>query len=431
MSETLKTPRGTRDLLPAETALWRQVEAKAHAVFARYGYREIRTPYFEATELFARGIGEGTDIVSKEMYTFSDRKGRSLTLRPEGTAGVVRSYIEHHLGAGESGEAKLYYLGPMFRYERPQAGRYRQFWQIGSELLGASEPAADAETIALLMTLLRECGLQGLQADINSVGCPACRPAYNARLLEHLNGWSGAMSAESRQRIGINPMRVLDSKDEQDAALIAKAPKITNYLCSACSAHFAGVQRHLDRMGIAYEINKQLVRGLDYYSRTAFEVLSDQLGSQSAVAGGGRYDSLVGSLGGADRPGVGFGIGMDRLLYLLEQSKALQAPAGAQVAVLALGAAAQGPGLALAQTLRERGVSVWMDLSAKRGMKSQIKAAAAEGAAVAVLLGEDELAKGICGLKDMLAQQQREVSLGDALSEVLALLAAQKKEKGA
>ncbi len=426
MSEPLKTPRGTRDLLPHETAFWRQVEAKAHAVFARYGYREIRTPLFEATELFSRGIGEGTDIVSKEMYTFADRKERSLTLRPEGTAGVVRAYIEHHLGAGESGEAKLYYLGPMFRYERPQAGRYRQFWQLGAEFLGASEPAADAETIALLMTLLRETGLSGLQVDINSVGCADCRPAYNARLLEHLQGWQGSMSAESRQRLSINPMRVLDSKDPQDAELVAGAPKITNHLCSACSAHFAGVQRHLDRMGVPFEVNKKLVRGLDYYSRTAFEVLSDQLGSQSAVAGGGRYDSLVGSLGGADRPGVGFGIGMDRLLFLLEKSNALQAPSATQVAVLALGAGAQGPGLGIAQTLREQGVSVWMDLSGKRGMKSQIKAAAAEGVAVSLILGEDELARGVCGLKDMRAQAQSEVSLENAVKEILDLLASQR-----
>ncbi len=418
MSETLKTPRGTRDLLPSQTPLWQAVEAAFREAFRRYGYAEIRTPIFEATELFVRGIGEATDIVGKEMYTFADRKGRSLTLRPEGTAGVVRAYVEHSLGAGEAGEAKLCYIGPMFRYERPQAGRYRQFWQAGVEAIGFSEPLADAECISLLVDALGASGLKGLSVDVNSVGCPACRPPYLEMLRAHLASSRDSLSAESQARLETNPMRVLDSKDPKDQAAVDAAPKTTNHLCRECSAHFASLLRLLERAGIEHQVNKKLVRGLDYYTRTAFEVLSSQLGSQNAVAGGGRYDKLVGQFLGAERPAVGFGVGLDRLVSLLEMAGSQAGSLPVQVAVVALGPAAYGPAFALSQELRALGASVWMDLSRKKSMKAQMKAAAELGARYALILGEDELARGEAALKDMASREQSALDLKGAAKAV-------------
>lgn len=418
MSESLQAPRGTRDLLPADTARWAAVEASLRGVFGRFGYREIRTPVFEHTELFVRGIGESTDIVGKEMYTFADRKGRSLTLRPEGTAGVVRSYAEHRLGAGEHGEAKLFYLGPMFRYERPQAGRYRQFWQAGAEAIGYADPASDAESIAMLVTALRTLGLKDLSIDISSVGDAETREAYRARLLEFLGGWKGGMSAESRARMATNPLRILDSKDPADEELVAWAPKVANHLSTRSSAHFAAVLRHLDRLKLPYSVNKKLVRGLDYYTDTVFEVLSADLGSQSAVAGGGRYDGLVGRFQAQARPAVGWAIGLDRLCWLLEQRGLMAGTVGAEAAVITQGRAAFGQGLALAQALREAGVRVWSDVGGQRSLKSQFKQADAEGCRLALVLGEDELAKGEAGLKDMRAQRQVTVRLDAAVQEV-------------
>jgi histidyl-tRNA synthetase len=417
VAELLKTPRGTRDLLPADTRIWQKVEATFRKVFRAYGYAEIRTPIFESTELFARGIGEGTDV-GKEMYSFLDRKGRSLTLRPEGTAGVVRAYTEHSLGSGENGEAKLYYIGPMFRYERPQAGRYRQFWQAGVEAIGFADPLADAEVVAMLVQALRESGLKGLTVDINSVGCPDCRPAYLELLKAHLTLHASELSAESQLRLSVNPMRILDSKDEKDQAAVDAAPKTTNHLCSACSAHFASVLRHLERAKVDYQVNKKLVRGLDYYTRTAFEVLSGELGAQNAVAGGGRYDKLVGELGGTDRPSVGFGVGVDRLIQLLATSPEHGDSESCDIAVIALGGASYGLAFALAQELRGQGVGVWMDLSRKRGMKNQMKTASALSARYAVILGEDELAKGIASVKDMKSSEQTALPL-EALATAL------------
>lgn len=407
MSGPLQTPRGTRDLLPPSTALWRQVEEAFRGVFERYRYEEIRTPLFEATELFVRGIGESTDIVNKEMYTFEDRKGRSLTLRPEGTAGVVRSYVEHGLGSGENGEIKLFYIGPMFRYERPQAGRYRQFWQAGVEAIGFSDAMADAECIAMLVAALRAAGLGTLSVDVNSVGCKACRPAYLEILKAHLREHFDELSAESKVRLDVNPMRVLDSKDPQDSGVVASAPKTTNHLCSECSSHFAELLRHLERAGVEHRVNKTLVRGLDYYTRTAFEVLSADLGAQSAVAGGGRYDHLVEQFsGGSPRPAVGFGVGLDRLITLLELKSSTPLKTSMDVALVTLGEASYGPAFALAQELRDMNLSVWLDLSKKRGMKNQLKTASQLGARYALILGEDELKRGEAALKDMTSGEQ-------------------------
>jgi histidyl-tRNA synthetase len=405
--------------LPAETGRWQAVEAVLRGVFARYGYRELRTPIFEHTELFEHGIGETTDIVGKEMYTFPDRKGRRLTLRPEGTAGVVRSYVEQHLGAGERGEAKLFYLGPMFRYERPQAGRYRQFWQAGAEAIGFGDPASDAESIAMLITALRELGMKDLLVDINSVGDAETRASFRERLLDFLKGWKGDMSAESRGRMQTNPLRILDSKDPADAELVDWAPKVGNHLSTRSSAHFAGVVRHLDRLGIPYQVNKKLVRGLDYYTDTVFEVLSSDLGAQSAVAGGGRYDGLVGQFQSQARPAVGWGLGMDRLISLLEQRSLLAGQTALDVAVIHLGGPSFGPCLGLAQQLREAGVAVWFDASGLRGLKNQFKQADAEGCRFALILGADELAKGEIGLKDLKAQAQESLPLAGAVAELL------------
>lgn len=423
MGESLQAPRGTRDLLPVDTARWARVEALLREVFGRYGYRELRTPVFEHTELYVRGIGEATDIVGKEMYSFPDRKGRSLTLRPEGTAGVVRSYVEHKLGQGERGEAKLFYLGPMFRYERPQAGRYRQFWQAGAEAIGYGDPAADAESAAMLVTILRELGLNGLQVDINSVGDAETRAGFRARLQDFVRGWGGTISSESRARLETNPLRILDSKDPADAELVAAAPKVTNHLSSRSSAHFAAVLRHLDRLGVPYEVNKKLVRGLDYYSDTVFEVLSSGLGAQSAVAGGGRYDGLVGQFQAQARPAVGWGMGLDRLTWLLEQAGLAGGDPVAQVAVCSLGSKAFGRGLGLAQSLREGGVAVWFDSSGQRSLKNQFKQADAEGCRLALVLGEDELARGEIGLKDMRTQEQTAVRLDAVVDDVKRRLA--------
>jgi histidyl-tRNA synthetase len=409
MPEPVQAPRGTRDLLPAELRLWQRTEETMRRVFERHGYGEIRTPLFEATELFARGIGEGTDIVSKEMYSFLDRKGRSLTLRPEGTAGAVRAYWERSLGQGESGEAKLYYLGPMFRYERPQAGRYRQFWQAGVEAIGFADPLSDAEVISMLVMALSECGLKGLSVDVNSVGCPQCRPAYLELLRAHLHEHEAELSAESRERLKNNPMRVMDSKDERDAKAVSTAPKVTNHLCTDCSAHFAALLRLLERAGVEHQVNKALVRGLDYYTRTAFEVLSESLGAQNAVAGGGRYDRLVGQFGPHERPAVGFGLGLDRLIQLLAGAEAPKE--SVQVALLALGALAYGKVFEWVVELRRLGISSWMDLSKKRGMKNQMKTASALGARLAVILGEDELKNGAASVKDMATGAQDSVPM--------------------
>jgi histidyl-tRNA synthetase len=403
--------------LPADTARWAAVEAVLRGVFNRYGYRELRTPVFEHTELFVRGIGEATDIVGKEMYSFEDRKGRSITLRPEGTAGVVRSYVEHSLGLGERGEAKLFYLGPMFRYERPQAGRYRQFWQAGAEAIGYADPAADAESIAMLVTALRELGLKDLEIDINSVGDAETRASFRERLLDFLREWKGEMSAESKARMETNPLRILDSKDKADEELVAWAPKVTNHLSSKSSAHFAAVLRHLDRLRMPYIVNKKLVRGLDYYTDTVFEVLSSDLGAQSAVAGGGRYDGLVGEFQKQARPAVGWAIGLDRLTWLLEQRQLMPGTVGSQVAVISVGRAA-GAAMGLAQELREAGLRTWFDASGQRSFKNQFKQADAEGCHLALILGEDELAKGEAGLKDMARQEQVSIKLDAAVAEV-------------
>jgi histidyl-tRNA synthetase len=405
---TIKAVRGTRDLLPAETALWNRIEATARQVFARYNFGEIRTPIFEDTALFARGVGEETDIVSKEMYTWEDRaraqseKTQMLTLRPENTAGVVRAYIEH--GLGESGQLqKLYYIGPQFRRERPQKGRYRQFSQIGAEVIGppssgSESPLRDAEVLEMLATLLNELGITGWVLELNSVGSSADRERYNAALREALIPVVGQMCVDCQRRAVTNPLRVLDCKVAADQPIIEALPKISDSLDEDSQKHFAAVLAALDAAGVAYTRNQRLVRGLDYYTRTTFEFTHGGLGAQNALLGGGRYDGLSEMLGGPRAPGIGFAIGEDRLALTLQALDQKAAPPQVAAAFIApLGDALNPAALALARELRQAGLRVELGEGSFR-LKKSFEAADKTARAI-VILGEDELQSGILTVK--------------------------------
>ena len=417
----LKAVRGTRDLLPPETDLWNHVEAVTRRVFARYNFGEIRTPIFEDTSLFARSVGEETDIVSKEMYTWEDRaraqseKSQSLTLRPENTAGVVRAYIEHKLG--ESGLLhKLYYIGPQFRRERPQKGRYRQFWQIGAEVIGppsagSESPLRDAEVLEMLSSFLDELGITGWNLVLNSVGSSTDRPKYVAALREALAPVKDRMSPDNHRRAETNPLRVLDSKDPADEAIIATLPKIADYLDDASKAHFAAVCAALDACGVKYEINPRLVRGLDYYTRTTFEFTHGGLGAQNALLGGGRYDGLSEMLGGPKAPGIGFAMGLDRLILTMQaQAEAAPekfAPVLADAFVAPLGDSLNAPALALARDLRRQGLRIELGDGSFRIKKSfEIGNKLARNI---ILLGEDEQASGILTVKNFATGEQTKI----------------------
>ncbi|MFZ0743715.1 MAG: histidine--tRNA ligase [Terracidiphilus sp.] len=404
---TLKAVRGTRDLLPPETALWNRIEATARAVFARYNFGEIRTPIFEDTALFARGVGEETDIVSKEMYTWEDRaraqseKTQTLTLRPENTAGVVRAYIEHKLG--ETGQLqKLYYIGPQFRRERPQKGRYRQFSQIGAEVIGppsagSESPMRDAEVLEMLATLLDELGITGWKLDINSVGSAADRARYNETLREALIPLAPQMCVDCQRRAVTNPLRVLDCKVPEDQPIIETLPKIVDSLDEASKTHFAAVLAALDAAGVPYTRNHRLVRGLDYYTRTTFEFTHDGLGAQNALLGGGRYDGLSEAIGGPKAPGIGFAMGEDRLVLTL-QSLETATPQVVDAYIAPLGENLNPAALALARELRRAGLSIDLGDGSFRLKKSF--ETADKTARRIVILGEDELQSGILTVKD-------------------------------
>ncbi len=396
--------RGTRDILPDEMPAWHAIEAAAHALFARYGYREIRTPIFEETELFARGIGSETDIVSKEMYTFADRDGGSLTLRPEATAGIVRAVIERGL-MGSDPALKLYSLGPMFRRERPQKGRYRQFHQVDVEAFGFISPTIDAETIEMALAYLEACGVQRHALLLNSVGDGNCRPGYVAKLREALRERAGSLCADCQRRAETNPLRVLDCKVPEDQALIESLPKIGDHLCAECHDHFAEVRRQLELLGIPYRLEPRLVRGLDYYVRTTFEVTSDALGAQSSVLGGGRYDGLVKALGGPDLPAIGFAVGLERLALLLP---ARDPQARCDVFLVPLAAGALDAALGLQRALRQAGLRALLEPEA-RSFKARMKQADRLGARLVAILGDDELARGVWTVRDMVRSQQEEV----------------------
>jgi len=417
----LKAVRGTRDLLPPETELWNQVEATARAVFARYGFGEIRTPVFEATELFARGVGEETDIVSKEMYTWEDRgradsdKGQSLTLRPESTAGVVRAYIEHKMGDAGMLQ-KLFYIGPQFRRERPQRGRYRQFWQIGAEVLGpawsgADSALRDAEVLEMLATFLNELGVKGWRLALNSVGSSTDRPRYVAALREALAPVKHLMCEDNQRRAETNPLRVLDSKDPKDQEIINGLPKIADYLDEDSREHFAQVKAALDACGVPYVVEPRLVRGLDYYTRTTFEFTvpdGSGLGTQNALLGGGRYDGLSEMLGGPKAPGIGFAIGEDRLILTLQAQEGETAAKKLDAFIAPIGVAVNPAALVLAQELRREGLSVEVGDGSFRLKKSFD--AADKLAKRMVILGEDEIASGILKVKDFSTGEQIQVT---------------------
>jgi histidyl-tRNA synthetase len=410
---TIQAVRGTRDVLPDEVGSWHAIEQAARELFARYGYREIRTPVLEETELFARGIGAETDIVTKEMYTFADRDGGSLTLRPEATAGIVRAVIEHNL-AGSDPALKLYALGPMFRRERPQKGRYRQFHQVDVEAFGFASPTIDAEVIELALAYLDACGVRRRELLLNSVGDRDCRPAYVERLREALRPKAASLCADCRRRAETNPLRVLDCKVPADQPLIEELPRIGDHLCAGCREHFAEVRRQLDLFGIPYRLSHRLVRGLDYYVRTTFEVTSDQLGSQSSVLGGGRYDGLVKDLGGPDLGGIGFAVGLERLALLLPAPGRQRR---CDVFLMPLAEGALDPALRLQRALREAGLRALIDPEG-RSFKSRMKQADRLGARLVAILGDDELARGTWTVRDMERSQQQDVA-GDRILDYL------------
>ncbi|GAC1503424.1 MAG: histidine--tRNA ligase [Vulcanimicrobiaceae bacterium] len=403
----LSAPRGTQDFIPPATARWQELEGRAHALARAYGYREIRTPLFEATELFVRGVGETTDIVEKEMYTFTDKGGRSITLRPEWTAPVVRAALQHKLFA--AGPQRLYYIGPIFRYERPQAGRYRQSHQFGVECFGYAGPEADFEVIQLAWQLIVQSGASKANLRINSVGDDVCRPRFREALLAHLRPHAAELSETSRQRLERNPLRVLDSKAPQDLPFIESAPTMESVLCEPCAAHFARLKTNLSEAKVPYEVDSQIVRGLDYYTRTVFEIRSDALGAQNAVCGGGRYDQLVRDLGGPELPAVGFALGMERFVQVLEAAGAASAPSRAGVQLVALGPEARERLVLLLGYLRARGATpTYMDYD-ERQLVAQLRSADRNNARYALIAGTQELAAGEVVLRDLLTRQDRRI----------------------
>ena len=403
MAKIINVIKGTKDILPQDVGEWHRLEQTALDVFSKYGYREIRTPIFEATELFARGVGDTTDIVNKEMYTF-EKSDRSLTLRPENTAGVVRSFIENGMSR-LSAPVKLWYKGPMFRYERPQAGRQRQFHQVGVEMFGIKEPAADAEVIFLAINYLKALGLNDLEVELNSLGCPNCREKYKAKIKEVLRPYLNDLCEDCQTRYDKNPLRLLDCKVESCQKIFEK-PEIKNvifsdFLCEECAEHYSKLKSYLDKTNVKYVENKLLVRGLDYYNRTVFEIKSNDLGSQKAVCGGGRYDSLVRNLGGEDTPAIGWAMGMERLNALLPEVKPEKLD-GFIVSNSPVEA------FALAQELREKGKSVEMDLSNKKFTKQLEKAS--KVAKFALILGDDEISENTVSVKNLETSEQNKYS---------------------
>jgi histidyl-tRNA synthetase len=418
---TIQGLRGTRDILPEESPLWQRVETVARDILQRAAYREIRPPLVEQTELFARGIGEATDVVGKEMYTFEDRGQRSITLRPEITAGIVRSLIEHKLTA-QGGVQRLWAIGPAFRYERPQAGRQRQFHQLDVELFGSRDPRADAEVIAIANQILQALGLRSLTLDLNSVGDRDDRQRYRDALVAFLSPHKADLDGDSQDRLERNPLRILDSKDANTQAIVQDAPSLLDYLSEDSRRHFERVQQCLTDLGIAYQINPRLVRGLDYYTHTAFEIQSADLGAQATVCGGGRYDGLVAQLGGPETPAIGWAIGLERLTLLVKQLQTQDTP-GTDLYVVSRGDAAETAALRLTHQLRLAGLAVDMDLSGSAFGK-QFKRADRSGAAACLILGEDEAAQGTVQLK-WLATGEQSAQSQAALLENVADLAAQ------
>ncbi len=411
----ITAPRGTNDILPAESPAWQTLEGHARSIALRFGYAEIRTPMFEATELFVRGVGETTDIVEKEMYTFLDKGDRSMTLRPEWTAPVVRALLQHNLMA--LGPQRLFYIGPFFRYERPQAGRYRQANQFGVECFGYAGPEADVEVMQLAMALVARYKIADARLQINTIGDDICRPAYRDALLAHFRPHIAELSEDSQRRLERNPLRILDSKSPADAPFIASAPTFLDTLCHACKQHFAAIRAYLDAIGMPYDVAPRLVRGFDYYTRTVFEITSSALGSQSAVCGGGRYDGLVSSLGGPPTPAVGFGLGLERFLMVVKAMDGAPQPERAGFQAIALGLAARTAMLPIVAALRSlASVPAHFDF-ADRKIAAHFKTADRNNARFALILGDDELASGSVVLRDLVTREDRRIPAGPSPQE--------------
>jgi len=410
--------RGMNDILPEEIGWWRLIEKAIREVARRYNYREIRVPIIEHTELFTRGIGEANEVVTKQMFTFPDQKGRSLTLRPEGTASVARAYLSHGLQTNAPFQ-KLFYLGPMFRYEKPQKGRYRQFHQYGIEAVGSLDPSLDVEVIAFAWTLMSELGLGGLSLRLNSIGCPDDREAYHAVLRAHFAGSIGAMCADCRRRYEDNPLRILDCKEATCRPYIDAAPGPAEFLCRDCAEHFGEVRTLLDRLELSYEIDPHLVRGLDYYTRTVFELISADLGAQDSLLGGGRYDGLVEALGGPPTPGVGFAGGTERLVLVLQERGVSPKPERLDLFLASLSGEGQRLAFELSEQLRRRGCAVELDHRA-RGLRKQLALANQLHARRLLVIGEDEVDTGGGRLKNMDSGEEHEVKLtADALTRAI------------
>ncbi|MDY5345104.1 MAG: histidine--tRNA ligase [Eubacteriales bacterium] len=406
-------PKGTKDVLCEDAYKWHYVENAARQTAANFGFKEIRTPVFEHTELFLRGVGETTDIVTKEMYTFLDKGDRSITLKPEGTAGVARAFVG---GVQQNGTLpyKMYYITPVFRYERPQAGRLREHHQFGVELYGSSSPLADVEVIALAKSLFDALGLKDLTLNINSIGCQECRAKYNAALKEYLGSRFSEMCRECQSRFEKNPLRILDCKDENCKKITADAPKVLDFLCDECKAHFEGLKVGLNAVGIEYKVNPQIVRGLDYYTKTVFEFVSNAIGAQGTVCGGGRYDRLVEEVGGKPTPAVGFGMGLERLLIVLESQGLLEKAPKENVDyyLASIGENALNFTLKLANKLRQKGKSVEFDLMSK-SVKAQMKYANKIEAKYVIVVGDDEILSGKVRVKDMASGNEEEIEIKD------------------
>lgn len=411
----IKAPRGTKDVLPNDSFRWHYLENIIRDITDLFGYKEIRTPVFEHTELFVRGVGDTTDIVQKEMYTFLDKGDRSITLKPEGTAGAVRAYIEHSL-YGVAQPIKMYYLTPVFRYENPQAGRLREHHQFGVEVFGGKEPSVDAEIIVLAMSLFNRLGLKGLELNINSIGCPDCRPNYHGALKEYLKGHLEELCQTCNTRYEKNPLRILDCKNRECADIVKDAPIILDYLCDDCNSHFEGLKRHLKASNLDYKINPVIVRGLDYYSKTVFEVISKQIGAQGTVCGGGRYDTLVEECGGPNVPGAGFGLGLERLLLALDsQEIPIAQELNRDVFFVSIGEEARYKAFSLMQAMRAQGILSEMD-HVGRSVKAQFKYADKANVSWVCIIGDQELENKQVKLRSMKDGKEEMVSQEDIIS---------------
>nr|WP_320050181.1 histidine--tRNA ligase [uncultured Desulfuromonas sp.] len=410
--------KGMNDILPDEIATWQFLEETARRIFSTYGCQEIRVPVVEKTELFCRSIGETTDIVEKEMYTFNDKSDNSLTLRPEGTAPVMRSFIQHKLFNLDQ-VSKLYYMGPMFRYERPQKGRYRQFHQIGAEIIGIDDPRMDAQVLAMLSHYFEAVGLTDVSLQINSLGCPKCRPAYRQTLIDFLQQRLDQLCPDCQRRYATNPLRVLDCKSKTCKEATQGAPSVLDHLCTECDDHFATVQQCLNQLGTAYSINDRMVRGLDYYTKTTFEMVTNNLGAQNAVAAGGRYDGLVEELGGPSLPGIGFAMGVERLVLLLQDKKIETPPPALFLATL--GKEAETFAFEVLHQLQREGIYAEMDFTGK-SLKAQLRRADKLNCRYTIMIGDNELSAGSAQLKHMADGEQQEVKLDQLLEELWPLL---------